>query len=272
MDLWVGGLLGLVQGLTEFLPVSSSGHLVLMRDVLSVQGAGASIEAVLHGGTLIAVLVYFRQRLAGLARFAVRPWCLLRSRAPAELVRDDSDEEAFLATRFVFLASLTTVAIYLPFREVVAAWFGDPRAAAAALLVTAGILVVSRFTPASRAWGLGAAALVVGAAQAIAVTPGISRSGATIVVALLVGMSRERAASYSFLMSIPIIIGGAVLSLSSDGIPNAQITAILFGVLVAAVSGLVAIRWTMKWAIAGRLHWFAPYVAAVGLWVLWGWS
>ena len=174
--------------------------------------------------------------------------------------------------RFVFLASLATVALYLPFRGVFAALFGDPRAAAAALLVTAAILVVPRLTSGSREWGLGAAALLVGVVQAIAVAPGISRSGATIVAALVVGMSRERAASYSFLMSIPIISGGALLSLSNHGIPQAQITAILCGVAVAAVSGLVAIRWTMNWAIAGRLHWFSPYVAAVGLWVLWGWS
>jgi undecaprenyl-diphosphatase len=263
MELWQGALLGLVQGLTEFLPVSSSGHLVLGGVWLGVKedGSGAATEALLHLGTLFAVVLFYRQDIARLLQVAKEPKRVLR---PA--VDDASGNQL----RFIIIVTLVTGILGFLFVGPIEKLFDSPVGVAIALLGTSALLVVSRFlksAPEDRPV-LWRAALLVGLFQALAVMPGISRSGATMVAGLLAGIPRSRVGSYSFLAAVPIIIAATVFQLVRHPPVAADAWPCLVGIVVAAISGYFAMRWTLAALAARQLHWFAPYTAAIALLVL----
>jgi undecaprenyl-diphosphatase len=221
-------ILGLVQGATEFLPVSSSGHLVIVQELLGVVSPGVVFEVVVHLATLISILVAYRSRVADLAVGAL-------GRDPASL-------------RYIGLVVVATIPAGLVgvlFKDSVEALFENPVATGVALLVT-GIFLWSSRTPLRRtehvAIGVRAAVLI-GLAQAVALVPGISRSGTTVVAALWLGLEAREAAAFSFMMAIPAIAGAAVLQipdLVAGGGPG--VSALVVGGIVAAVSGVLAIR------------------------------
>jgi undecaprenyl-diphosphatase len=244
-------VLGLVQGLTEFLPVSSSGHLVLAQKYLGIDAPGIVVEVALHVATAFAILIYFRRRLNTIFATAA------------------GGKGGWL--RFVALivvASLPAAAVGLAFESKVEVLFESSRAVGAALLFTGAVLAASSLIRRGDAKlaELGfAAALAVGAAQALAITPGVSRSGMTIVAGLLVGLAGGEAAAFSFLLSVPAILGAAALEATKikafQG--NWPGLAIAFG--IAFVAGLAAIHIVLS-SLRGRgFGWFGAYCAAVGL-------
>jgi len=256
VDILWAALLGLVQGLTEFLPVSSSGHLVLAGHIIGLPSTGLIFELLLHLATLAAVIYYYRTDVAGLT-IAI-PRALVAPRQGY-----DQDPEVRLGI-LVIIASLPTAVIGLLFKDHFERLAQQTEAVGIALLVTACLLLATHWIrPKEReinAW----MAMAIGIAQGLAITPGISRSGATIALALLLGISTLKAARFSFLISIPAITGAAVLKLK-DGFGELDLTAAIVGFIVALVSGYLALRWLVALVQARRFAAFAPYCALVGI-------
>jgi len=246
-------LLGVLQGLTEFLPVSSSGHLVLAQSLIpEFRQPGVLFDTLLHAGTLLAVLVYFRRDVLA----------LLASLAPG-------GERGY--RRLVYLivaATVPTGLIGVLFKHPLEALFHAPRAAAGMLLVTGVLLWVSEALgrPRDGLDRLGyPRALAVGTMQGMAIVPGISRSGSTIAVGTLLGVRGEEAARFSFLLSVPAILGAVVLQLPElSSVEAGSSAAYGVGVLAAFVAGLGAIRFLMSAIRRGRFRWFALYCWVLG--------
>ena len=248
-------ILAVVQGLTEFLPVSSSGHLVLVGSQLGIEEPGLFLPILLHLGTLAAVLVVYRrdvlELLVGLTR---GKW-----REPLLIV----------------LATLPAVVVGLFLKDTIESAFGEARSAASCLLATAVILFAGDAARRRRAnkeidgrSELSALdAFVIGCAQAVAILPGISRSGSTISVALLLGLRADRAARFSFLMSIPAICGATLLEvkdLFETGMDGLSLGVPLLGLLVSALVGWASLVWLLAFISKGAFRWFAAYCAIVG--------
>jgi len=256
VDILWAALLGLVQGLTEFLPVSSSGHLVLAGQIIGLPSTGLIFELLLHLATLAAVIYYYRTDVVGLTVAVPRA-------LSAPRLGYDQDPEVRLGI-LVIIASVPTAVIGLFFKDHFERLAQQTEAVGVALLVTAILLLATHWIrPKEReinAW----MAMAIGIAQGLAITPGISRSGATIALALLLGISTLNAARFSFLISIPAITGAAVLKLK-DGFGDLNLTAALVGFIVALVSGYLALRWLVALVQARRFAAFAPYCALVGI-------
>ena len=254
-------ILGLVQGLTEFLPVSSSGHLVLVSHLLRYDSPGLVLETVVHLATTLVVLIYFRTRL----------WEIL-----CGIRRDWAARRLLLMLALGFGATAVVGLLISPW---ITAAFDSPGLSGAMLLVTSLVLLSIRFlrpeTADNSLWQLSwKAALIVGLAQGIAILPGISRSGITIVVALWAGQSRTSAAEYSFLLAIPTLLAASAFSfLQEPPISGGDALDITAAAAVAFASGFLAVHWLMRWVERGRLWWFSGYcgVAGAGSMVLWAW-
>jgi undecaprenyl-diphosphatase len=245
-------ILGLVQGLTEFLPVSSTAHLLFAEHYLAIPRPGLVLEAVLHLGTAVAAIVMFWPDVVRLLRAV-----------PAVLRRDaggEGDRRLLLA---IAAATVVTAALGLAFQHPLEQMFQSVRGTAYQLLVTGGILLWSRERGHR---GGGNATLrdgvALGAAQALAIIPGISRSGTTIVAGLLLGFQRTEAARISFLMAIPAILGASLFALKDAAEASAMgfsLAGLIIGGIVAGVSGALAIAWLVGLVKRQRLVWFAGY-------------
>jgi undecaprenyl-diphosphatase len=243
--------LGIVQGLTEFFPVSSSGHLVLAEALLGVNPPGVSFEVFVHLATLVSVLAFYRRRIAELIRGT------LSGRA---------DAISYLGKLAV--ATVPAAVVGIAVSGAISGLFDMPLAAAASLLVTGAVVFSTRWLAGrgdrpSPGW-LGSVA--VGVAQAAALIPGISRSGITVTAALAAKTGREAAAEFSFLLSVPAILGASLL-----GIPELMDYEMGIGAfpLVAAslgafAAGFAAIFFFVHTLRVGHFHRFAYYCWAVG--------
>ncbi len=249
-------VLGLVQGATEFLPVSSSGHLVLLQYVWGMpEGVRVALTAVLHIGTAAAVVGYFRRRLIGILRgLAAR--------------QQESRIQSWLMVGYMAVGSVPAAIVGLLFRHRFEAVFSEPRFVGAMLLATGTLLFATRFKGSGwrgQGWMV---ALVVGLAQAVAILPGISRSGATIAVAIYLGMTRRDAFEFSFLLSIPVVLGAAVVELRGIDYGLVGVAPVVIGIGVALLAGVGALV-LLRRAVLGRwFHWFAGYCWVAGLLVL----
>ena len=247
--------LGVLQGLTEFLPISSSGHLALAELFLGVRSPGVTFEVFVHFGTALAVIVYFRRRvgaiLVALARWAAR--------------REHDAEQARLGLLLI-LATVPAAVVGVLFESAVEEAFENPVLVSSMLLVTGFILYSTRAAPRGAPRDKRALdAVLIGAAQAAAVLPGISRSGATISAGLGLRLGRRAAAEFAFLLSVPVILGATVMSAadvvaadSTVGLPVAVGTVAAFG------SALPAIAILMRVVTAGTFHRFAYYCWGAG--------
>ena len=268
MTLFSSILLGLIQGITEFLPISSSGHLAIAEQLLGMNGLETPefFDVLLHLGTLVAVFVAYWAE--------IREMILEFFRGIGDLRRHSTPSPLPPARRMIFLLIVGTLPLFvvLPIRHVVEGLGSSMYFVAGALIVTGILLFVSdrvRKGHKSERSATMRDVLIVGIGQAIATCPGISRSGTTITAGCLVGFDRQFAVRYSFLMSIPAILGANILSMvdvaQSGGVVWADVPVYLVGVIVAAVSGYFCIRLLKMIAEKGKFGFFAYYCWAVGL-------
>ncbi|MCB1740228.1 MAG: undecaprenyl-diphosphate phosphatase [Gammaproteobacteria bacterium] len=249
--------LGFVQGLTEFLPVSSSGHLVMAQELLGGRlQSGLVFEVALHVATLFAIVIFYRSRIGVLVvqalRFEAGAW-----RYIGKLV----------------VATLPAVVVGLGLKDLIEGQFQTPAVSGVCLLLTGVILWTTRYTiPRAHLDEPGwLAAFLIGCAQAFAILPGISRSGTTVTVALALGVRAEKAAEFSFLMGIIAISGAAVLMLPDiESMPHELLPAIGLGGLAALISGVAAIWLFIRLLRRQSFHVFSFYTWGVGvLFLLW---
>ena len=268
MSLLSSILLGVIQGVTEFLPISSSGHLAIAEHLLGMSGASEIpdfFDVLLHLGTLVAVFAAYWGD--------IRDMVVEFFRGAADLARRSTPTPVPPARRMILLIIVGTLPLFavLPIKELVEGLSDNMYFVAAALLVTGCLLFASDRVKKGRKTERSATlldALLVGVGQAIATCPGISRSGTTITAGCFVGFERKFAVRYSFLMSIPAILGANILSLKDalgGEIIWADVPIYLVGVLVSAVVGYACIRLLKMIAEKGRFGFFAYYCWAVGI-------
>jgi undecaprenyl-diphosphatase len=259
MNLFQALVLGIIQGATEFLPVSSSGHLVLVPWLLGWPAPGLAYDTVVHWGTALAVIVYFW-----------RDWLtLILAIFQAIRRRSIADPKARLALLIV-IGTVPAALIGYALEGFFEQMFSRPAAAAAFLLVTATFLSISEWLG-RRERGLDQLnwidALLIGLGQALAILPGISRSGATIAAGLARGLKREPSARFSFLLATPIILGAGglkIINLIEAGDLAAHAPALVIGFLGAGVVGFGCIHFLLRYLQQRRLYPFAIYCAAAG--------
>ncbi|MBC7236612.1 MAG: undecaprenyl-diphosphate phosphatase [Chloroflexi bacterium] len=256
--------LSVLQGATEFLPVSSSGHLVLLPWLLGWAEPGLIYDAVVHLGTLVAVAGYFRRDLLALAR----AWL-------ASVYKRKLDTPQARMSWLLLASTLPGALLGFALEGLFQALFGAPRIVALFLILTGLLLTLGEYLGRGRLslaeMGLGDA-LLMGLAQGCAIAPGLSRSGATIAVGLLRGLSRAEAARFSFLMALPITLGAAgvqFLHVWTDPTPLALAGTsgleLAIGFVGAALSGLLAIRFLLAYLVRRRLRSFAYYCWGLGI-------
>ena len=260
-------LLGVVQGLTEFLPISSSGHLVAFQHFLGLEEPELLFDVILHAGTLLAVLcVYARDLWAILREVLETPRALMAGTRLGTLWK----ERPYLRLAvFLVLGTLPAGLAGVLFDDAVEAAFGSITSVACMLIVTGGILFTTRWSrgPGRDLDGLSLKdCLLVGIAQSFALMPGISRSGTTIAAGMLCGLNRDLAARFSFLLSVPAILGATVLQLMKAGgdLASTNVLPFLVGGGTAFAAGYLALRVLLRLVHGGRLHWFAFYCWAAG--------
>lgn len=245
--------LGLVQGLTEFIPVSSSGHLLLAEKLLNLQVGGLFFDVMLHAGTLLALVVYFWKDLIilAVAMFTSKQDRLWRhvlvATIPAVVL-------GFLLQGFAEnqLRSIYIVIFNLAFVGAIMIWVDK----------LAGKKNLSQITTSN--------ALLVGLAQALSLIPGVSRSGITMVAGVAQGFSRETAAHFAFLMAIPVTFGAVIKLLADGGVADVttSISVLVTGIVFSAVSGYLAIRWLLAFLSKHGLKVFGYYRIALAVIVL----
>ena len=256
---WFEGLiLGLVQGLTEFLPVSSSGHLAIGKALFGIETSDLSFEIAVHAATVLATIVVFRKEI----------WRLLQGFFKFKMNAE---------TRYILLILISMIPVFVVgmfFKDSVEALFGEGLVVVGcALLVTALLLFLSEALKRRNAEGgpvTWKSALWMGLAQAVAVIPGLSRSGSTIATGLLCGVKKEEVAQFSFLMVLIPILGEAFLDLVGGDAATSTVGALplILGFLAAFVSGLFACRVMIALVKKAKLKWFALYCVAAALFCL----
>lgn len=253
-------LLGILQGVAEFLPISSSGHLVIGQHVLGVNAPGLRLDVFLHVGTVAAIFAYYRATVG---------------RILSGLVAREADRrrEAWTFAAKIVVSALPAVAVYFPFKDAIDALFENAKMVGALLMFTGAVLMGTRFLPKGLHPVGFLRALVMGVGQSIALLPGVSRSGMTLAAARGVRVTPEAAAEFSFLMSTPLILGAAFLELvksfkavpAADAAPELSWGLVAYGSVLAAVVGYFSLAWLVK-ILKGRYFWaFGPYCILAGL-------
>ena len=246
-------LLALLQGVAEFLPISSSGHLVIGQHLLGMKDAGLQLDVFLHGGTLLSVFVFYRKTI--LRILVERDW-------------------EFLAK--LLLSALPAVLVYFVFRKKIDALFENAKMVGALLMFTGAVLFGTRLLPTGDKVVSFGRALWMGAMQAVALLPGVSRSGMTLAAARTGRVDAEKAAEFSFLMSAPLILGGVLLEILKicRGVEAVEAEStgwglLIWGAVFAAVTGYLSLMLLIK-VLKGSKFWlFGPYCFIAGLLTLW---
>ena len=286
MTWWEALILGVVQGLAEFLPISSSGHLVLGEHLLGIDEQSITFEVFVHFGTVLSIVkVYWKRILDILGSFfkaLASPSRLIRAFSPgtiehvtreplaAEVGADPAAPTApngsVRLALFILLTMIPTAVVYVLFGDWLEAQFNDPRFACGMLLVTGTLLLLIRFRPDPNGVLTPGKSLVIGLAQGAAMIPGISRSGSTIASAIYMNVDRKEAADFSFLMLLPVIVGATLLQVLDLLDADAAIDwlPLLLGTAVAYASGIWAIKVVIDFVQRGNLQYFAYYCFAAG--------
>ena len=263
-------LLGILQGLTEFLPVSSSGHLVLAQQFLGLKEPLVFFDVMLHVGTLAAVLVGYREAIGRLLIGGLTTVGETQFWRKPRATLNRSAELKFIS--LIFIGSIPTGIIAVVFKTQLESFFHEVRIVSVMLILTGIILQLPRLrrkktnspdtpTEALKTWH----APLIGIAQGCAITPGISRSGTTISLALFLGIPAKTAAEYSFLLSIPAILGAVALKIRDIGDTPIPFHIVGTGMLASFIVGYIALRFLLVLLNRGRFSIFSYYCVALGL-------
>lgn len=261
MSLLQAAILGLVQGITEFVPVSSSAHLILTSYLLDWEDQGLAFDMAVHAGSLIALILYLRHDL--------------RRIAAAMLLRSNPALQADRRLGWQLgVATLPVAVMGLLLQSTVEAHLRNPGVVAVSLIVFGVLLwVADRWGKGSGriyalSWG---AVLVIGSAQALAMVPGTSRSGVTMTAALAIGLARTESARFSFLLAVPVlslVAAKTAWDLTSGAVESPPTAALAVGFLVSAVAAYAAVEWLLRWLRTGSMAPFALYRVILGLGIL----
>jgi undecaprenyl-diphosphatase len=259
-------MLGIIQGLTEFLPVSSSGHLVLLQNLFGITEPELLFDISLHVGSLIAIFIVFYQEIRNILQTLLRLPALIKSSENLKSLFDNNEEIRISA--LIVAGSIPTAILGILFHKIADQIFGSVWIVGVMLLVTGTLLWFTRQISIEGRPLIKISikdALMIGLMQGMAIMPGISRSGSTISMALFLGINREIAGRYSFLLSIPAILGAMVLGLDSTIIQtNISITTTLLGTVTAGIFGYIALKILLYVVKQGHLYYFAPYCWLLG--------
>ena len=254
MDYFEAIILGIVQGLTEFLPISSSGHLEISKAILGNDFSNKEsllFTIVLHFATALSTIVFFRKDISQIILGLF----------------DKNDKESFKFSISIIISMIPAVLIGLFFEETINSFFnGNLILVAAMLYVTALLLYLSDVIKLDSKEISYKNSFIIGLAQAIAILPGISRSGATIATAVVIGIDREKAARFSFIMVIPLIFGSMAKSIIDNGIvfENFDLFSVSLGFISAFITGLIACKWMISLVKNSKLYYFSIYCCIVG--------
>ncbi|MBD3170728.1 MAG: undecaprenyl-diphosphatase UppP [candidate division Zixibacteria bacterium] len=257
-------ILGIVQGLTEFLPVSSSGHLVIFEHLLDTHLENINFDVFVHTGTLLAVLVFYRRQLISLTgRFFKTPFDF------GEKGREeDAGSVPVRWVWFIVLGTIPAVIIGLGFEDAITSIFKNVKLVGGVLIACGVILISTGFAKkGSNSIGLWHA-IIIGLAQAMAITPGLSRSGMTISAGLFMKIDPRKAADFSFLLSIPAVAGATILKISdvvASPPHNGEVTNYIIGGTSAFIVGYACIAWLLHLVKRGKFFYFGIYCGAAGL-------
>ena len=253
MSIWQAFVLGILQGLTEFLPVSSSGHLVIGEHFLGIEEPELIFNVAVHFATVIAVVIFFRRELVKIILSLFRK----------------NDPDGRRMALFLIIGTIPAAIAGIGFKSFYERLFESAFVAAIMLLVTGLILIstVKVKKSAKQMWNIKwPAVIVIGAAQALAIFPGISRSGATIAAALHLGISRKDAARFSFLLALPAIFGATIFQARDiAGLQNGDIMVLLAGMISAGLVGYLAVAIMLKIVSRGKLYYFGFYCLLAGI-------
>lgn len=246
-------LLSVLQGIAEFLPISSSGHLVIAQNLLGINHPGVRLEVVLHLGTMISILLYYRRTLTALAVGLLR-----------------GDRASWATAGHVVLSAVPAVLFYALCRDKVDAFFEDVRAVGGFLVLTGVVLCTLRWMRCGEGSVTAARAFLVGVAQALALLPGVSRSGMTIASARMAGVAPDKAAEFSFLMCLPLLVGAALLDALHPAAGGRAFPwwLLLGGAAVSAAVGYAALSSLVRVLRAGRFWLFGLYCIGAGFLVV----
>jgi undecaprenyl-diphosphatase len=249
MSYFEAAILGILQGLTEYLPVSSSGHLVLAQELFGFNPSGVAFEIVVHLGSLAAVLIYFRKRLLEIFKSFVI----------------NGGQQGRRYAYYLILGTIPAAIIGLSFEDFFDKVFASPVITSAFLLCTGIILLSTRFAPRGQIDISWKSALLIGIAQSLAILPGISRSGSTISAGIWSKIDPSKAAEFSFLLSIPAIGGATVLKFKEFlSLDAASVGPYATACLLSFLFSIFAIHWLLAIIRKGRLDFFAYYCFAAG--------
>ncbi len=266
MDLIQSILMGVVQGLSEFLPISSSAHLVLTSnfykvfkgiEIVSESNQEIFLDIMLHLGTLIAVLIFFRKEI----------WEIIKA-----LKSGNKEDKNFKTGMFIILGTIVSVLVAFPLKDVASALVFKPSIVGGLLIFTGSLLLFSenyaKKNPEKKRINF-KNSILIAIAQGLAALPGFSRSGLTIATGLLSGVGRAEAAKYSFLLSIPIILGASMLypliTLDIKEVVTYNWTAIIVGTIVSGISGYLCIKYFLKFVSRFSLSIFGYYCLMMGI-------
>lgn len=270
MELINSIILGLVQGFSEFLPISSSGHLVLAQHILEFRDENAAFEIMVHFGTLVSVLIYFRDDIISLLKGGYKNLLPFIKFAFLGLKKDVDTKklEAPYYLWFVIVSMIPAGYVGVVYKDKIESLFTNVTVVLSCLMFTGILMVVSKFAKETdKRFGV-FSAFFIGVAQAVAILPGVSRSGSTIVAGMFMGFKREFIAKFSFLMSLPVIGGAFILKLDDLFAVQLEISQWInygVGALASAISGYFAIKIVMDFVKKGKFEYFGYYCISVSL-------
>jgi len=249
MTIFEAAILGIIQGLTEFLPISSSGHLVIGQKVLGISVAGNVFEIVVHLGTLVSVLIVFWSDI----------WQLITS------LKSTPTQKYIFA---IVIGTLPAMVIGFLFKDIISEAFENIKVVAVTLMITGLILLTTKFINTKLKDISVGRGLLIGIAQGMAIIPGISRSGMTISLGMYLGIAPDKAAKFSFLLGIPAIFGAGLLTgldLMESSEPTLALSVLIVGFVSSLLVGWISLKWLLGLIKSGKFHWFGVYCLLIGL-------
>ncbi|GAK12847.1 undecaprenyl-diphosphatase UppP [Geomicrobium sp. JCM 19039] len=264
MSVFEAIIFGIVQGLTEFLPISSTAHLVILQFIFGTNFEGLTFEILLHVASMLAVVLFFRKDILAIVTGSLR----------FMFEKKREDRGAFLFALYLIIATAITGALGLILEDAAEQFLKSPFVIAGALFLTGLFLLIIeriKFTHTRSVNEMNFIdAIVVGLAQTLAVIPGVSRSGSTLIASLALGIDKKTAIRFSFLLSIPVILGSSVLAIGDlfqGGMSDAGTVPLITAFVVTFIFSIIGIKWLIGWLEKSKLFYFAIYCFILAIFV-----